>query len=112
MVEEKEVVEEKEEERMVEEREEERVVEEREEERVVKRKSALERLGRKVVDDYEEMKVVEPRRAISNKDARFRSLQERKKNEILEIFGSNSDDYDEEETPVKQAYRDPNNDFE
>ena len=103
MVEEKEVVEEK---------EEERVVEEKEEEKGVKRKSALERLGRKVVDDYEEMKVIEPRKAISCKDARFRSLQERKKNEILEIFGSDSEEYDEEETPVKQSYRDPNNDFE
>ena len=99
---------------MVEEKEEERVLEEKAtlDQKTAKRKSALDRLGRKVVDDYEEMKAAEPRRAISNKDARFRSLQERKKNEILEIFGSDSDDYDEEETPVKQAYRDPNNDFE
>ena len=77
------------------------------------RKSVLERLGKKEEDGYEEMKLVEPERAkMSNKEARFHSLQEKAKNEILEIFGSNSEEYDEEETPIKQAYRDPNDEFE
>ena len=92
--------------------EEKKVVEEKEGEKVVMRKSVRERLGKKGEDGYEEMKVVEPERAMSNKEARFHSLQEKAKNEILEIFGSDSEEYDEEETPVKQAYRDPNNDFE
>ena len=65
---------------------------ERKREKVVMRKSALERLGKKVEDKYEEMKVVEPERAkMSNKEAQFHSLQEKKKNEILEIFGSDSE---------------------